>query len=242
MKIKTGLLSERGGRSKNEDFCSYREVGEHACFVLADGLGGHAGGELASRYAVEGILNAFADDPGYTPEHIDSYLLSAQEHVKAGKTGEYKFLSLKTTLVIFITDFKRARWAHIGDSRLYRFSRGKLVFQTRDHSVPQMMVNAGEISLEQIREHEDRSRLTRVFDDESAIKPEILEKPVKLKRKDTFLLCTDGLWEYIWEDEMRSELKKSAEPDQWLRSLEGILLSRVGKDHDNYSAISIAVT
>ena len=242
MKIKSAILSERGGRKINEDFCSYLEAGSYGCFVLADGLGGHVGGELASRYAVEGILQAFANDPGYSSAQLSDYLNLAQEYMQAGKSDEYKFFSLKTTLVIFITDFKTARWVHIGDSRLYHFSKRKLINQTIDHSVPQMMVNAGEISLEQIREHEDRSRLTRVFDDESEIKPEILEKPVKLKRKDTFLLCTDGLWEYIWEDEMRSELKKSAEPDQWLRSLEGILLSRVGKDHDNYSAISIAVT
>lgn len=242
MKIKTALLSEKGGRSKNEDFCSYHEQGGYACFVLADGLGGHAGGELASRYAVEGILRAFTDDPGYTTEQIRRYLLSAQEYVKASKTEEYKFFSLKTTVVIFITDFKKTRWAHIGDSRLYRFSKGKLVFQTKDHSVPQMMVNSGEISSEQIREHEDRGRLTRVFDDENEVKPEILEKPVKLKRKDAFLLCTDGLWENVWEEEMANELKKAETQEQWLKSLKSILLSRVDQNHDNYSAISIWVT
>lgn len=241
MRIKRAVLSQKGGRKKNEDYCSTRESGRYRCYVLADGLGGHTGGELASKYAVEGILRSFKKEPGMTSNHIHQYLQHARDYVKQNKGSDYKFFSLKTTLVILITDSRSAVWAHIGDSRLYYFNGGKIAFQTKDHSVPQLMAKAGEIKPGEIRTHEDRNRLTRVFDDETEAKPEIMEDILTIKKGDAFLLCTDGLWEYVYEEEMESELLQSSKPKAFLKRLENLLLKRVEPEHDNYSAIAVMV-
>ena len=169
--------------------------------------------------------------------------------------GMEKFLAEARTLAKFIKqpgivtvrDFFQenntayAVWAYIGDSRLYHFSKGKLVSQTNDHSVPQMMVNAGEISQDQIRDHEDRNRLTRVFDEKNEIKPDILDKPLTLQEGDAFLLCTDGVWEIVFESEIAEELRKANLPRDWLKGIEETLLKRVDPKHDNYSAIAVMI-
>ncbi len=241
MRIKTARLSEIGGRKHNEDYCSYAKIGDYLCFVLADGLGGHAGGKYASEYAAEGILEAFKKSPGLTRDKVSGYLEYAKQHVQKHKSKELQLYSVKTTLVVFITDYERAAWAHVGDSRLYHFTNKKLVFQTKDHSVPQLMANAGEITAEQIRSHEDRNRLTKVFDEKGEIRFDFSKEAYTLKTGDVFLLCSDGLWEYVHEQEMELCLNKVNDMREWLKIMEKIVLKKAEKGHDNFSAVAIKV-
>ena len=154
MRTRKACISKRGGREENEDYCSYREREGYGCYILADGLGGHRGGALASRTAAESVLKAFSARPGAATDLLGRYLEHAREAFNAASQQQ----SLKTTLVILLTGNRRALWGHIGDSRLYYLTAGKIAFQTKDHSLPQLMANAGEISDEQIRFHEDRNR------------------------------------------------------------------------------------
>lgn len=238
MRLQTALLSESGGRKENEDYCAYLERGGFVCHVLADGLGGHRGGRLASRTAVEKILEAFSTSPGAAAGKISDYLDRAREAFAGDEMREHY---LKTTLVVLLCDYKRAIWGHIGDSRLYHFSRGAIVHQTRDHSLPQLMASAGEIAPEEIRFHEDRNRLTAAFDGGELSRFKFLESPVSLRRRDAFLLCSDGFWEYVYEAEMEKDLAVSTGPRDWIKRMERRLLGRAPKNHDNYSAIGIKV-
>lgn len=239
MRLQTALISESGGRRENEDHCAYLERGGLVCYVLADGLGGHRGGRLASRTAVEKILEAFAASPGMAAGRISEYLEHARLAFAGDKTREPY---LKTTLVLLLSDYRQATWGHIGDSRLYRFSGGAIVYQTRDHSLPQLMANAGEITADEIRFHEDRNRLTAAFDGEDLSRFKFLESPVSLMREDAFLLCSDGFWEYVYEAEMEEDLAASTDSRDWIKRMERRLLVRAPDNHDNYSAIGVKVS
>lgn len=239
MKLKTSLITRPGGRSKNEDYGVYSEHRGCACFLVADGLGGHRGGEVASKAACESVLEAFLKETGATADHLHKYLLNAGRSMEAlrNKTGLTD--SLKTTLVVLLVDKKHATWAHIGDSRLYFFQTGRLVFQTKDHSLPQRLVDIGEITFDQIRFHEDRNRLISVFEGEDISRFSIRKEPVPINEGDAFLLCSDGFWDYVYESEMEYNLQRSRTPAGWIARLEDRLLERAEGSYDNYTALAV---
>ncbi len=239
MRFLTASLSKAGGRKENQDYCAFLEQGGYGCYVLADGLGGHRGGALAAKTAGEGLLKAFAASPGASLSQLAGCLESAREAMlaRAGRAGAPP--KLKTTLVVLVTDFQKALWAHIGDSRLYLFRRGRLHFQTSDHSVPQQLVKSGAITADQIRRHEDRNRLLAAFDGGDLKRVAYAGEPVQLETGDAFLLCSDGFWEYVYEREMEEDLDSATEPEIWLELMEKRLLERALCEHDNYSALAL---
>ncbi len=232
-------LSKTGGRQENQDYCNFRHAGGCGCYLVADGLGGHRGGGLAARTAGEGLLAAFGAAPGVSPALLKGYLAQAREAILSRKGPAGVPLQLRTTLVVLVSDFKSALWAHIGDSRLYFFRGGSLNFQTSDHSVPQQLVKSGAISAAELRTHEDRNRLTAAFDGKDLERIKYAEEPVSLRRDDAFLLCSDGFWEYVYEQEMEEDLARAATPANWLDLMEKRLLTRAEEDCDNYSALAI---
>ncbi|HSW36193.1 MAG TPA: protein phosphatase 2C domain-containing protein [Candidatus Limnocylindrales bacterium] len=243
MKLQSAFLSRAGGRKENEDYCACAEVNGHACYLVADGLGAHRGGAIASKTVGESVISAFKSMPGASKGHLEKYLQYARQELGKRETAERGIVSLKTTLVVLLSDCRSVIWAHIGDSRLYRFNidSGKLVFRTRDHSVPQRLADSGEIASDQIRFHEDRNRLTAAFQSEGKSSFEYNADPKPLHRGDVFLLCSDGFWEYIFESEMENTLCNASTPESWLAAMEIRLLERAKSDHDNYSALAILV-
>ena len=239
--FRTATLSHTGGRAYNEDACGHRD----GCWVLADGLGGHGGGEVASRIAVDTVLSTLAPmrAPIGVPSAADlaEAIAAANRAVQAGQQTDPRLERMRTTLVVLASDGREALWAHVGDSRLYHFRDGRVRFQTADHSVPQVMVKAGEIRPAEIRFHEDRNRLLRTLGNPDEARPTLAETPMPLQAGDVFLLCTDGFWEYVTEAEMEVTLAKTAAPDQWLQAMTVRLLGRAPPNHDNFSAIGVFV-
>jgi serine/threonine protein phosphatase PrpC len=148
---------------------------------------------------------------------------------------------MRTTLVVLASDGQRARWAHVGDSRLYHLRGGRIASQTLDHSVPQALARAGEIRPDEIRCHEDRNRLLRTLGNEDEARPTVLGEPVLLEPDDAFLLCTDGFWEFVTEAEIEVTLAKAATPEDWLTTMATRLLNRADPGHDNYTAVAVWV-
>ena len=127
---------------------------------------------------------------------------------------------------------------HVGDSRLYHFRDGKLQKQTTDHSVSQMAVFMGEITTHEIRFHEDRNKVLRALGSDSC-KAELSQQLRVEEGRDAFLLCTDGFWEYVYEDEMEKTLREADSPKDWIRAMEKILKTRVTAGNDNYTAAAL---
>ena len=233
------VFTNKGNREINEDSMRVAFGNNKMCFIVADGLGGHGKGEVASEYVVNGIANQFNDGVS-----IDNFLENAVLNAQIGLMEEQKRQNarneMKTTVVALHIDGINAKWIHVGDARLYAFKGTKLVDRTKDHSVPQMLVLSGEIKEKQIRNHPDRSRLMKVMGVNWEEPQYTISNIHNLTKISAFLLCTDGFWELITEKEMSKLLKKSSTVNEWVNSMVEIINKNgAGTNMDNYTAIAV---
>lgn len=236
--ITYNIISNRGNREINEDNATAVETDSGYCFLLADGLGGHGKGEVASAIVVESGKQLFQRYQG--DAFLENCFLNAQNELILAQKKQNAESEMKTTLVVLEIRDNQVKWGHIGDSRLYQFYKNKIVTRTLDHSVPQMLVMAGEIKEKQIRGHEDRNRLLRVMGTEWNSPQYSIAEAVSLSQCQALLLCTDGFWELIEEKNMTAFLKKSHSVDEWMeRMVEEVKRNGEGKNMDNYTAIGI---
>ncbi len=237
MNFETAILSEPGSRPVNQDFAAYAtsSSGECHCWALADGLGGHGGGEQAARIAAGAVLANVEHGAGCG--ELESLFSIANEAVVAEQLATPSLRQMRTTLVLLLATGSQAAWAHAGDSRLYHFRGSRVAAQTRDHSFAQALVDSGKIEPAAIRFHDDRSRLLRTVGAADA-KPEI-SNWVALEEGDAFLLASDGFWELVTEREMEIEYAKSETPRQWLERMRGRVQMAPVTDRDNFSAIAV---
>ena len=243
MELKYYSLSADGGRDHNEDSVGVADAPQFKCFILADGLGGHGRGEVASSLAVETVRSMAEKFSGNDlGEWLADAFTAAQQNVIAEQESENFRSGMKTTLTVLAVSEKTVQWGHIGDSRLYHFRRGKVSRRTLGHSVPQMLVSAGQIKEKEIRHHPDRNRLLRVIGAEWETPKYEIAKAVNASRGDAYLLCSDGFWELIEEKQMEKLLKAADSPEQWLCSMRDVVLANGAKQEaqmDNYSAIGV---
>ena len=240
MKLFYAKLSKAGGREQNEDWLGVRLLEDGlGCWVVADGLGGHRGGETASRVAVETILDEFGKQPSLSSTALRHWVESAHQAILQRQQEIPTESNMRTAIAVFCSDGTIAQWAHVGDVRVYAFRDSAVSFQSKDHSVPQSLANAGEIAIHEIRGHEDRSKLLRSLGSPDKFEPSVLETPFVILRGDIFLVCTDGFWDYVSELEMLLDWCKSLNLRDWLNRMELRLRLAAPKDHDNYSAIAL---
>ena len=237
MNITYGMLTNKGERAVNEDFLDVSITPERLAFILCDGLGGHGNGDIASRFVTEQVKSALEQN-----KTVEESIQHAQDALLEKQIAEHAGNSMKTTVTCLALAGDQARFAHVGDSRGYYFEKTKYMLRSQDHSVPQMLVNRGDIKEKDIRHHEDRSRLLRVMGTEwDRPKYQVVEG-IKLTKRSSFLLCSDGFWELIDEKQMSKTLKKADSPQQWLAAMEEIILANgKGTNMDNYSAIAVFV-
>lgn len=234
------LFTDKGNRELNEDYIGMTNRNNRYLFVLADGLGGHGKGEVASQLVVESVIQYYTQQSSVPS--IEECVEYAQKQLLMRQRAEGDKEGMKTTLVVLELADGMARWAHVGDSRLYRFHKNHVVQRTLDHSVPQMLVASGEIKEKEIRGHEDRNRLLRVMGMEWNRPMYDVSDWIPLKKSQAFLLCTDGFWELIEEKQMEKLLKKTKSIEQWTEEMVGeIRKNGAGIDMDNLSAIFICV-
>lgn len=245
--MEVAILSERGGRSYNEDACGHWHSDRHLCCVLADGAGGHGGGDVASRVAVETLLNSFAGRPSDDGESLAELVWATNRAVLDQRGADSRLRDMHTTVVCLVIDFldRSAHWSHVGDSRLYWFRDGRLMDRTLDHSLVQSLINAGVLTAEQARDHPRRSELQSAL----GTRPEDLQVGasggrVDVEEGDAFLLCSDGLWEFVTDEAMAQALTASQNPSEWLEQLEALVRegARDRSSHDNFSAVAVWLT
>lgn len=242
MMIQFEMFTNTGKRDINEDSICMTEDNGAYCFSLADGLGGHGKGEVASQMVVSSICEKFHESRDNEHFLKNSFAI-AQKELAEVKRQMHETTSMMTTAVTLVIDGNCARWAHIGDSRLYMFYRNKIVQRTIDHSVPQMLVLSGEIKEKQIRNHPDRNKLTKAFGSTKRVIECTESETVLLEKCQGFLLCSDGFWEFILEKEMCRALKKSRNANEWMKKMIEIVVKRgADKDMDNFSAIAVLIS
>ena len=231
MKYNYDAYSRIGTRRNNHDSFVVCEGRNGLAAAVADGLGGYKGGELASKLFVEEL------EKGFESESFDlrQTFISANENIlRAQEDLDNK---MKTTAAAVWLSEDKAVFANVGDSRLYGFKDGEIVFQSTDHSVAQMCVDYGEITADQIRDHEDRCILTRSLGGREDVEVDV--SIIDISEIDSILICSDGFWEYVVEQEMCDALKSSETVRQWLEKMCACREENVGQDNDNNTAVVI---
>ena len=233
MKLSVHAYTNPGGRPNNEDSIRVVQDGCRGIFALADGLGGHDRGEVASLLAVASICADGQDLPDR--EALLERFQEANRRILAEqkKPGQEE---MRTTAAALVLDGEAARWAHIGDSRIYRISGGAVTQLTRDHSVTYMKYLGGEISYMDVPHDDDRSSLLRVLG-KLPCAPEGGEGEVL--PGDAFLLCSDGFWEFVYNEEMLIDRLKSRTPEEWVKAMLLRHIRRTPPGSDNFSLIAV---
>lgn len=235
--ITYGSITSKGERAVNEDFLGVSVTPERLAFVLCDGLGGHGKGDIASQFVVAQMRERLEQS-----DSIEESILWSQNALLDKQEQEHAGEAMKTTVTCLTISGSSARFGHVGDSRVYYFEKSKYILRSQDHSVPQMLVLCGEIKEKDIRYHEDRNRLLRVMGSEWDSPKYQMVDNIQLSNRSSFLLCSDGFWEHITEKMMSKTLKKAKTPEEWLASMEKIVLENGrGTNMDNYSAIAVFV-
>ncbi len=232
--IKYASYSDIGGRDVNQDTVMIREENNALCAVLADGLGGYGGGQKASGAAARAICGGWR--PGASPGELVKLTKQAHSLILDMQS---KDCYMKTTVVVLsCSDKNNISYAYSGDSRLYHFANGDLKWQSLDHSASQIAVLLGSIEQKDIRFHEDRSRILRALGLEGSTDADSGTLTAE-KGLNAFLLCSDGFWEYIYEDEMAEQLRSSVSPDDWLAKMRALRTGRAPANCDNNSAAAV---
>ena len=237
-------ISDIGGRQSNQDAHGYKARDEVAFFVVADGAGGHDGGEIAAKTVIDSAIASFTKLDSFSVSAMHAHIESAINGVQEAKIDQAHLKDMSATVAAVLLDLKNGRsiWAHMGDTRIYQFRRSKVQRITKDHSIAQQFVDAGFWAYDSIRSHPQRNRLFAAIGSEGETRPEITELAIPFIDGDVFLLCTDGFWEWASEDDMEQALAESMSADEWLRKLCDTISEKAnasGKSRDNCTAYAI---
>jgi serine/threonine protein phosphatase PrpC len=236
MKFSVFQISRKGGREKNEDRMGYCYTRESGLFVLADGMGGHPEGEVAAQLALQTVSALFQKEARPTVQDVTEFLsvaLMAAHHQIIRYASEKGMLDTpRTTLVACIVQGSSATWVHCGDSRLYVMRNGELLTRTRDHSYLEQQ-NAGVIKMDRV----NRNILFTCLG--SPTKPVFdITGPVTLQQGDKILLCSDGLWGTVPDNEIVAHLASKPVADAVPDLVEKAL--RNGGEHsDNVTIVAL---
>lgn len=227
-------------RSHNEDFAGYFQLGDSVLLVVCDGMGGHAAGDVASRLAVMSIGEFMEEhySPGrkeQIPELLNHAFLYANEKIyKQALENPYQRGMGTTCVAAFITRDYEIYYGHVGDSRLYLYSEGKLKLWTKDHTFVQELVDKGAISEQEARIHPNRNVITRALGVDLSLEMDKNETPLLLKEDDILLLCTDGLTSMVADEEIAQIIEET--PKEKLASKLVQAANQAG-GHDNTTVI-----
>lgn len=232
-------LSYVGHRETNQDYIAHLFTPQGKLFIVADGLGGHQCGELASRYFCEALLMITRENSGKLKKNPELVLTQFTEQAATAMSDKmitnYPGIKAHTTCAIaWLGKDNQLTTLHIGDSRIYWFTPTQLIWRSRDHSVIQMKVDRGEISEKQMGTHPDQGALTRSIGVGKKINPSCKTHQTKLKQGDALLLCTDGFWEHINQNEILS-LAKSKDADKDINRWIKTAIERANQRSDNVS-------
>jgi serine/threonine protein phosphatase PrpC len=203
--MRIGAKTDRGRvREQNEDSYGHKE----RLFVVADGMGGHQAGEIASAIAVETILNVNLDVENIERE-LGKGINKANEAILEKVNHHPEMSGMGTTVAVLLLRDETAYIAHVGDSRVYQYADGVLMQLTKDHSLVAELVKNGEISEDEAKSHPQRNILTQALGSRGELKIEFMN--LRAKPGDRFLLCSDGLYGMVDAEGIENIIKMDAE-------------------------------
>jgi len=247
MTLEFASLSDRGRiRLNNEDACGHlvpstpAELAERgAVFVVADGMGGHRGGEIASHIAVRTILAFYSADGEQDRSHALAFAFrEANKTILEESVADSALFGMGTTCTALALHNGHAYFAHVGDSRGYML-RGSTIKQiTNDHSIVGEMVRSGIISDEDARHHPKRNVITRSLGAQEDTAADIPTEPLELRAGDVFLLCSDGLTTYLSDADISTILAEKP-PEEACRKMVAMANEAGGRDNITVQVVAV---
>jgi len=248
MRLEYASVSDTGRiRTNNEDAFGVfvpSEVDElearGALFIVADGMGGHRGGEIASKLAVDVIQEAYfrATDPDRGAALLDAFS-TANASIVAESTADSSLFGMGTTCTAMALFDGKIYIGHIGDSRGYQLHGGTLTQLTNDHSLVGEMVRSGIITDEDARTHPKRNVITRSLGIHEIASPEAGQSPMALEVGDVYLICSDGLTSYVQDDDLTEILSEKA-PQEACDALVDMANQSGGRDNITVQVILVS--
>ncbi|WP_300713724.1 PP2C family serine/threonine-protein phosphatase [uncultured Acetatifactor sp.] len=232
--FRTVNMSEEGKQLANRDYFGYAEMDDFACYVMADSLDTEYSVNSA-RLAVESIIRDFTEAPSMGKRRLGHYIRRAHAELNRQKKG----MHLKASVVVAVTDYRKIRYAHAGNSRFYLIRSARILERTQDQSLTQNLLETERISLDQVAAHEERNNLYSFLGERG--KPKIqFSRKKKLENGDIFALLTRGIWEQCPDEEFLDIVNNAAEPQEIINQTEDYILKQQDTEEiDNYT---LAVT
>ena len=244
--VVASMMSDVGCvRELNEDSGTYIQpadpemrASKGLLILVADGMGGHSAGEVASRLAVEVITRVYYEDSGDPQSALKKAFREANSEIhKAAEKDETK-AGMGTTCTALVLQDGTAISAHVGDSRLYLVREGAIYLMTEDHSAVMEMVKAGLITIEQARHHPDKNVILRAMGSHAEVEVTTWQEPFPVRGGDCFLLCSDGLYDLVEDEEIKRAVE-AAEPRSACESLIALAKERGGHDNISVGIVSL---
>ena len=239
MKFSVFQVSRKGGRQLNEDRMGYSYTRSSCILLLADGMGGHPEGEVAAQLALQAMSALYQKEakPEITdiPAFLTSAVMAAHRQIIKYAIEKGMLDTPRTTVVAAIVQNGAASWVHCGDSRFYMVRKGRLVVRTRDHSYLEQPPKGHSPS--KLAAHQNRNILFTCLG--SPAKPVFdMAGPVPLQQGDKIMLCSDGLWGTLSDDEIVQQIGQGAVGEAVPGMVE-MALQRAGATSDNVTVIAM---
>jgi PPM family protein phosphatase len=213
MKFSIYQNSRQGPRQYNQDRLAYSYSKDALLLVLADGMGGHRNGEIAAQLAVKTLTDAFQRLAVPTLSSPAKFLIEniqqVHDMIENVTQAEDLIESPRTTIVAAIIQRGYLYCAHVGDSRLYHFRGGHLLFRTEDHSVVQSLYKKGMITKEEMATHPYKNKIYNCLGGETPPQIDLADRH-ELMEGDTVILCTDGVWGVISDQQIKEILQNNS--------------------------------
>lgn len=232
--FQTRHLSEEGQKLANRDYFGFVEMDDYACYVLADSLDEDTEANSA-RLAVESLIRSFVEKPTMRKGSLKGYLRQAHRELSRERSG----MRLKASVVMVVTDYRKARFCQAGNSRFYLIRNGRYLEQSKDQSLTRNLIEEERLSLDQAAAHEERNNLYSYLGLRG--RPEVVISPnIRLEDGDILAQLTRGVWENCSDGELLRAADDAKAPQDILDRVEDQILGRQGEiEIDNYS---LAVT
>jgi serine/threonine protein phosphatase PrpC len=212
--VEVHMLTDIGcHRDVNEDCIQYVKPGDIELVatkgmlgIVADGMGGHAAGEVASELAVDAVSRLYYQDEGEPTIALKKSLEEANRIIYETALKDEHLQGMGTTCTALVLKNGMAYVAHVGDSRLYLLRNGSLFLMTEDHTIVMQMVKAGLLTAEESRSHPAKNVIVRALGTRPTIEVAMGKDPIQIREGDLFILCSDGLYDMVEETEMKEIL------------------------------------
>jgi len=238
----THFMSEPGVQVlHNNDYHGSSELEGFACYVVADGLlsGNDNRKDISARLAVEAVITAFNAKPSIGKRAVSKYLEAAHSALRGSKGKTRR----RASITVVVTDYQKLRYGYAGNCRFHLFRSGKLIAESKDHSMSWQMMEDGHLTKDKIAYHEERNNLAAYCGTMRAFSPTV-SKAIKLQNADIFSLFTRGVWENVDAYDILSSVQVAEnDPIEASNELERLILDAVPVDGrvENYTACFVFV-